>query len=227
MGRNVPPNWGRSFPASRADGPPVELVRVELPTSTDLTLYVGDPFTSMFLWPNFNPFTITWGNGGTSRDIELVQSVRGTVLHFVSSRLVVRSKNFVSDDVPTDQFNLVRVSAMAAIGRPSPTTRVLFNNDHSNDNVVAGEAPKAFELSPWAESVRIVCTPAGPPANLDLVTVAQGNRMPAGDTAFSVGRPVSEYATPMPLHPMANILIMENTNPSGSVGIAIIESFSL
>lgn len=226
MGRNVPPNWGRSFPGSRSDGPPVELVRVELPTSADLTLYLGDPFTSEFLWPNFNETVITWGNGGTSRDLSVTPSVRGNVLHFVASRLVVRSKNFVNEDVPTDQFNLVRVSAMAALGRPSAVTRVLFNNEHSNDRVVAGEAPKAFTLSPWAESVRIVPTPGAPPVNLDLVTVAQGNRMPGGDTV-GTARPVSEYSAPMALHPMTNILVMENTNPTGAVGIAIIETFLL
>jgi hypothetical protein len=208
--RKVPPNWGRSYPMQNTapTGPDVELVRLELDESRDVTLYLNDGSNTLS-YPNLNEMHIRFGNGGTARELSVFPSVLGSVIHVVASSVFVHAYNY-SASAPTNELGSLRVSAMAGLGRPSETTRRLYNDANSN-NQVAAASNRDFILDPWTFAAQIsVQLLAG--AVVGSVTVTELNRSPLGDTPLVAAEPIANYSFFKTLHPYCNVLRVSNAN---------------
>lgn len=216
MGVQVKPNWGRSYPVQLTEGPPVELVRLQLPRPTDVTVYLGEPIvTTGSGYPVQVPYTISFGSGGTARTLTALAPVLGGVHHVVASKVEVRSVPFSSLAVPPEKLSQVRISAMAGLGRPTEHVRRLFRTVNYNTQVTPG-GQRSWVLDPFTTKVRITMSAtAGAVADPALVTVTQILSTFLGETEYFVPEPLAAYATPKSVHPLANtIRVFNNAVPA-------------
>lgn len=219
MGVATKPNWGRSYPVQRTEGPPVELVRLRFDTPRDITLYLNAN-QQLLGYPNLNPVSISFGSGGTASTFQLQTSVLGTVLHVVAQTIDVRSPAFTPYPVDDDELSQLRVSAMAGLGRPTPHERRLFNDANSNPNIAPG-ASQDWELDAWVYGVK-VNTEVGAGATLTGVTVQEVNVMPPGETLIGFPSAATEWTAGRVLHPLTNVLRVVNGS-TGTIASNIVQ----
>ena len=208
--KKPPPNWGRSYPMQNksGDGPKLELVRLDLDTPHDVTLYLNDGAHTLS-YPNLNSVQVTFGTGGTSREFSVFPAVLGSVIHVAASQVIVRSGNYTAD-APDNELGGLRVSAMAGIGRPAPTQRRLYNDLNSN-NIVQPGTDTDFILDSWTTAIQLSLQLTGAAAAAS-VTVSEINRNPLGDTVLVVAQPVTNYANAKTIHPYCNVIRVHNAN---------------
>lgn len=220
-----PSNWGRSYPLQNTtpSGPEVELVRLELEQSTDVTIYLNNGTDDTLAYPNNNEAHVRFGNGATSRSLSVFPSVLGSVIHVVAQTVLVSTSNY-SALAPTNVLGALRVSAMAALGRPYETTRRLYSNVNSTSEVLAG-GYLDFILDPWTVAIQL-SVQLGGVAALAGVTVVEINRNPSGDTWLAIQQPVSNYAFFKTINPFCNVLRVSNTNLD-TVYADVVESLRL
>lgn len=201
--RTVPPNWGKSYLAARGE---VEYIRVSLephaPQSRDFTVYLGDPSQEFTVF-NDAPYQFTIGNGGTASVLDVLASIRGTVVHVVCRELMVRGDTSPTEAVPASaQY---KYQAHAALGRPHTQIRT--------QPITHSDAPGLvlnFPLSPYSVRAWFEGMPAG--AAIADTTVEQVYRNLGGDTVIwpSIGAMppdvLSQWAAPRPLDPRTNVL---------------------
>ena len=236
MGRLVKPNWGRSAPVVRAAaaGPPVELIRVQLPEPTDFTIYIGNITDDLvdqrvvFAGADSvieNQWTLSWGNGGTMREHRDFQTVRGTVVHVAASSIILTQPNRITPTIPDSVLAQLRISAMAAVGRPTPYTK-RAELAVGTALISAGETAYV-RLSPWATDVLImssVASAGGDPALVDVTQMFRDST-PA-NSHQSIAMSLSSYATKRGLSQFANVLQLVNNSP-GDVAIDMTETILL
>jgi hypothetical protein len=192
--KKQPPNWGRSFPLSAlTTGNTVELVRLDLETSHDVTLYLGDIGSSA------NPthpeiFNVSFANGGTSMDFEVLGAMVGSVVHVVAKTVIVRAQKYpaVAGIIPNVS---PRVSAMAALGRP-------FRNAQRVDaNVGAGTTFLMVPLmAPWTSQLQITSWPSGAGALVNVLYIDTVGTKHYADFQ----KPIELFADPQYISPLCN-----------------------
>jgi hypothetical protein len=196
--RNMSVNWGKRYPSGRGT---VEYINVSLKIPHDFTIYLGDPAVMPF-W-NDRPFLLSIGNGGTSSNVEIVGSIRGTIVHVVCQDLIVRGDTQPTEAVPADSG--FRYQAHCGLGRPSA-----FTIGGSSIHADAPGAVVFFPVSAYATLLSFEL--AGTPALYADTTVAQIERTPSGDVVvvpfdgIAAEDPISTWATPHALDPRTNVL---------------------
>jgi hypothetical protein len=164
-------------------------VRVQLPTSADIILTLGDP--TQYDYPIQFDWQISISNGGTSNNLKLRSSIRGQVVHVVASNVVVRAQQ--AGTIPAG--TKTRISAMAALGSP-------FRHCIARHTLMgAGQAGSVVQLKPFTHSIKIAAYPASAVA---LATVRQKYRLPTGANYVTGTRALADYATEQALDPTAN-----------------------
>lgn len=213
-------NWGKSSPPNRGT---VEFVALHLDHPRDITLYLGQPATQMFLYPQTFGWNISVGSGGTSFNVVLGTpyvgdvSVRGNVLHFVCDELFVRAETGPVD-LTLPGSDQVRFAAQAGLGRPSEFTRMSARTLQAN-----GDAEMGWDLSPWATHARLDVFSTDPASTTSTAGffVRQQVRT-AGGTAFVTNaQPLAAYASGkgMALHPWANSLVLTTQGGGGAAEV--------
>lgn len=224
-----PSNWGKSFttPNPSAEN---QLVRVALPQSRDLTLFLQPARDSTNGLPErIIDYRVTVGTGG----IAVTQSwipcpVYGVVRHFVADLLEV---TVIAPSASVGHPTLV--AANAALGRPSDVieagSQVGFKSNvsptpaemaafvtkrptaHGWINVGPGTAfQPLIRIPAYATKMRVeVYNPSGV-ADANMVTYAIG----ANGGSFAVEQPLSVFATPQPLAPDAVLMAFRNDGAS-------------
>lgn len=190
---NVKPNWGRSFPlSSLASGNQVELVRLDMQESRDVTLYLGDISAGNPCFPEL--YHITYANGGTSAEIDVLGSMVGSVMHVVASNVVVRGEKYGPLAATAIPNASPRITAMAALGRPYPSA--VF----ASIGLGAGPAT-TLVISPlpaWTTRLQIQSWPAGANALVNLLYTDSG----ATKHYAVFHQPIEQYAEPQLISPL-------------------------
>lgn len=108
--RRIPPNYGRSVPAVGDTGS--QLARVEVPATTDMTVYLFGWNTPSDTNNVIGRYYVTHASGGIAIRELLTASARGTVLHYAAS--VVQVDTVEGQSPPLSSLSRARIG----IGRP-------------------------------------------------------------------------------------------------------------
>jgi hypothetical protein len=224
----TPINWGKGYEISYLRSSPQEMARVELPESRDLTIMLGDP-AEIRNYATQCDCSITVGNGGTSYELKLNSSVRGTVLHVVARSVVVRAqlRNVaISDNPPPGGVFKSRFAVQVGLGSPS-------RHQITHARTVATPGTTYIPLMPWSHSVAIVSVPEGSgtgggPGTISNLHVSQVNIDPGGNSPVATTHLLTQFGLglPIPLVPLANALSVNNVGGSNQ-DIYITEFFDL
>lgn len=231
--------WGRSVPVTPASALEAELVHLEFDEPKELVLYLNDP-NYRFLYPNTNVFNIYSGNGHTSMLQEQVASVRGTVLSLSARTLIVRTRTDPAGYEPGSTGGAVagdasiRLSAAAALGSPSLSERVIYDNKATAFAVVAPAASRYFKLSAWSTHAQVLAQPSNTGTLTDdqlydQIEVSEWLALEKGGsftfvTAAGIGARGAQYRQMRPLAPMTNQLRVKN-NTAQDIYVQLAERF--
>lgn len=172
MGAQFTPQWGRSFQVPAPFQPQThQLVRLQLPQSQDITLYLqGLDYSGA--GPQRMTYNVAIGSGGISIVERRVQAPAvGVVRHFVADSVTVEAVLPTSPNYANGQQ--ARIAACAALGSPSRTVEMGAATDvppvansfrRTQDDTVgwvsvfSGTA-QYVRVPQWATGVRIAGVP--------------------------------------------------------------------
>jgi len=169
------PRWGRSFQASgAAGGLRTQYIRVDLPRSTDLTIYLGGAYD-----PNLPPpdrtsvnYELFWSNGGIAMQRTVLAPARGMAVHVVASVLEVNSTPSVD----------ARIQAFAAMGRPTTFELAAF----ASLTQVPALGTLVLNVPDFATGVRVFAQDSA------AVALATAQQLAGDGTGLSTG-PLADY----------------------------------
>ena len=202
-----------------------ELVRIKLPRTTDVTVYLNiEPMVS-----NVSTFAflaeITWGSqGGSSLTEEVQIPVRGVALHYVASELFVRVWTMTTGPNPDPN---VRISATATLGRPSESYVPLgahWDSPSGGSGALPLSVPKwAINMIPLVGAA-VPSGAAGASAPIDptLINVQCGTQTAANTYTWSTPLnftldQIQRSGGKLPLDPLVNAVRFVNHTPLGGM----------